>query len=87
MENTGALTATRSRLGASPGSYPCSLIDRPRITSTASFTIGTRVTFEMKGIVRLDRGFTSSTYTREVWPFLEADSALVRATGPETRFL
>ena len=39
------------------------------MTLVASLTTGTPVTLEMNGMVRLARGFTSSTYTEVSWEF------------------
>ena len=61
MENTGALTAIRSRGGTSPVDQPRSVSFSPSITRVASLTMGTPVTLERKGTVREARGFTSST--------------------------
>ena len=63
MENTGAFTATMFLAGHNPPSYPISRSPFPRITRVARLTIGTFVTLDRNGTVRLDLGFTSSTYT------------------------
>ncbi len=61
IENTGALMATSFRTGHSPPWYPCCFKLCPSITRVATFTIGTPVTFDIKGTVRLALGLTSIT--------------------------
>ena len=70
-----------------PPSYPCSLRLIPAMTLVAILTMGTPVTLEIKGTVRLARGFTSNTYTVErpfslmitIWTFI---SPLIPRAGP-----
>jgi len=59
VENTGALTATTGGSGSSPAGQPSDTRSSPRATRTASSTIGTPVTLDVNGTVRLARGFTS----------------------------
>ncbi len=59
VENAGAFTATNAGGGSTPPDQPSSGRVAPRAIRTASSTIGTPVTFEMNGTVRLARGFTS----------------------------
>ena len=63
IENTGAFTATSFCRFHNPPLYPISARVLPSIIFVASLTIGTPVTLERKGTVRLERGFTSRTYT------------------------
>ena len=59
VEKAGALTATNDGGGSSPPSQPVSGSVAPSAIRTASSTIGTPVTFERNGTVRLARGLTS----------------------------
>src|SRR3989304_116926 len=59
VEKTGALTATNGGSGSKPPSQPSSASVAPRAMRVARSTIGTPVTLERKGTVRLARGFTS----------------------------
>ncbi len=60
VENTGALTATTSGGGRRPPVQPSSASVAPSATRVASSTMGTPVTLDRKGTVRLARGLTSS---------------------------
>ena len=59
---------------------------RPSITLTASLTIGTPVTLEMNGIVRLERGLTSMTYTWVSFADPMSDFGLRYAGPPITTY-
>ncbi len=59
VEKAGALTATKSGGARRPPSQPISGSVAPSAIRTASSTIGTPVTFERNGTVRLARGLTS----------------------------
>ena len=61
VEKTGAFTATSGGAGSSPSDQPSSARLAPPATRVASATMGTAVTFDRKGTVRLARGLTSST--------------------------
>jgi len=63
IENTGALSATRSPDGQRPSgrAYPSAASVLPAPMATASVTSGTPLTFVRKGTVRLERGLTSMT--------------------------
>ena len=64
IEKTGALMPTSFWRGQRPPLYPMSLpAQPPSMTRVARLAAGTPVTLEMNGMVRLPRGFTSSTYT------------------------
>src|ERR1700704_4309503 len=64
VENTGAFTATSGRGGTSPVDQPSDASVWPRMTRTASSTIGTPLTLLRNGTVRDARGLTSMTWAR-----------------------
>src|SRR3954463_2703096 len=59
--NTASFTDTYG--GTISSSKPTSARDSPIMTRAANDASGTPIAFDTKGIVRLARGFTSSTYT------------------------
>ena len=59
VENAGALTATNGGSGRRPAAQPRSASVAPSEIRTASSTIGTPVTLDRNGTVRLARGLTS----------------------------
>src|SRR6185437_16567401 len=74
---TASLTETYG--GTISSVNPISSSVSPSITRAATDASGTPIAFDTKGIVRLARGFTSSTYTT---PFLIAYCTLIRPTTP-----
>src|SRR5216117_1220423 len=59
--NTASFTDTYA--GTTSSVRPTSASDSPSITRAASDASGTPIALDTNGIVRLARGFTSSTYT------------------------
>ena len=82
VENAGALTATNGGGGRSPGSQPRSASVAPSPIRTASSTIGTPVTLDRNGTVRLARGLTSIRYTPSSRTM---NCALTRPLAPSAR--
>src|SRR5215831_19218986 len=75
--NTASFTDTYG--GTISSVNPMSSSVSPTMTRAASDASGTPIAFDTNGIVRLARGFTSSTYTT---PFLIAYWTLIRPTTP-----